>query len=422
MPGRRQGSALAAFEAVRNRHIPDFDRVHLPPYRSVVVTGGTGCIGTAMLRLLSNLGATRLSSISRRPPGPDALIPGVDYELADIRDSARIREILDRARPELVIHLAGQRRPDLAERHVSETITSNVFGTKSVLAAAGRSGVQSVVTASTGKALRYFAPEIYAASKKLAEYLVSQAPARWGVTCSTVRFTHVVDNSIVYGRLRRWAQAGQPVRLHAPGIGFYAQSAREAAQLLAAASSHRDGSPRSFALSDIGWPHDLLALARDVIEDEASTSSISFTGYQPGYEERLFPGTVDPLQSDRSPLFNAIEAERSGSLHSVESVSLHTDPDDAVDDALAAMEHCMEQSPDEASLRHTLHDTSVALLKRVFALSTPGELAGVCRLADGKVGEIPEHELVYRHLMEAAESAGALALTGSDAPSPGRMR
>ncbi len=408
LPLPRAVDALAAFEAVRDRGIPDFDQLQLALPESVIVTGGTGCIGTAVLELLRSRGVPRLTSISRRPPAPDRRVDRVDYRSADIRDAASLRQIMGTIHPGLVIHLAGQRQPALAEQQVGETVSANVLGTMSVLAAAGWAGVTSVVTASTGKALRYYAPEIYAASKKIGEYLVSQAPGWWGLSCSAVRFTHVVDNSLIYGRLRQWARAGQSIRLHAPGIGFYAQSAREAAQLLAIAARTVHAAPRLFALSDIGWPHDLSDLARGVVADEASTSTISFSGYEPGYEDRLYPGTFDPLQTDGSPLFNALEAGRAVSGLSgtfVESVPLQQDPDPAMDLALAVLERCWKNGADQAAVRTALHEASVALMQRTFAGSTAGELATICRLAFGKVGEIPEHDFVHRHLLAAAKAA-----------------
>ncbi len=408
LPPPRLADALGAFESVRDRAIPDFDQLQLPLPETVVVTGGTGCIGTAVLELLRGRGVPRLTSISRRPPAPHRRVDRVDYRSADIRDAASMRQIVGAIHPELVIHLAGQRQPALAEQQVGETVSANVLGTMSVLAAAGWAGVTSVVTASTGKALRFYAPEIYAASKKLGEYLVSQAPDWWGVSCSAVRFTHVVDNSLIYGRLRQWARAGQTIRLHAPGIGFYAQSAREAAQLLAIAARTVHAAPRLFALSDIGWPHDLVELARGVVADESSTSTISFSGYEPGYEDRLYPGTFDPLHADGSPLFNALEAGRAVSGLSgtfVESVPLQQDPDRGMDLALAVLERCWKNGADQTAVRTALHEASVALMQRTFAGSTPGELAAICRLAFGKVGEIPEHDFVHRHLLAAAKAA-----------------
>ena len=176
----KHGVALAAFRRTRERSIHNFPECASPPPSRVVVTGGTGCIGTAMLRHLQAEGVEHLTSISRRLPAPERRIRHVDYRTADIRDISRMQTTLQLKNPELVIHLAGQRQPALAERRVAETLSSNIFGTMSVLAAAGEAGVPRVVTASTGKALRFFASEVYTASKKVAEYLVAQGPARSG--------------------------------------------------------------------------------------------------------------------------------------------------------------------------------------------------------------------------------------------------
>ncbi len=177
--------------------MPDFEVPPLLVPNRVVVTGGTGCIGTALLQLLTRHGVAAVTSVSRRPPIAARRVDGVHYRLVDVRDFDGIERVLRRERPDLVIHLAGQRLPGLAEQHVAETLSTNVFGTKAVLAAAGAADVSRLVTASSGKALRFFASEIYAASKKLAEYLVSQAQEKWGISCATVRFTHVVDNSVI---------------------------------------------------------------------------------------------------------------------------------------------------------------------------------------------------------------------------------
>src|SRR6202050_3523851 len=198
---RRPRAALTNSRDVALRQIPDFAAQSLPLPDRVVVTGGTGCIGTVLLQLLTEHGVAAVASISRRPPQGIRRVDGVRYLLADVRDLESLRRIFLAERPDLVIHLAGQRLPALAEQNVAETLSSNVFGTQAVLEAAAVTDVGRVVTASTGKALRFFASEIYAASKKLGEYLVSQAHEQWDISCTTARFTHVVDNSDVHRRL-----------------------------------------------------------------------------------------------------------------------------------------------------------------------------------------------------------------------------
>jgi nucleoside-diphosphate-sugar epimerase len=408
---RRHGAALAEFRAVRDRGIQGFEHQQLDLPSRILVTGGTGCIGTAVLQLLGSLGVDHRTSVSRRPPAPERLVDGVKYHRADIRDYSAMQSVMESERPGLVIHLAGQRQPGLAERHVAEAVSSNVIGTKSVLASAGAAEVPRVVTASTGKALRFFAPEIYAASKKFAEYLVAQGPARWGVATSSVRFTHVVDNSLVHERLLRWARSGDVVRLHAPGLAFYSQSAREAAQLLlvTSASPAKPQLPSVAALTDIGWPHDLLDLALDVIEKEGGESSISFAGFEPGYENQIFPGTFDPLQYGHSPLFNVLEVKRLGLPAAelpFETVEMVQGASAGVDRAFDELESAYFAGERPSALRERLHHGSIAILKKTFAEAPLDDLRTVASIAEHKIGEAPEHVIVHQNLMAAIESAG----------------
>lgn len=408
---RRCGSALAQFKVVRDREIPGFQDAVRPLPAKIVVTGGTGCVGSSVLGLLNNLGVRDLTSFSRRPPARSRRRNRVHYRRVDVRDFPAIRAALSDLEPDLVIHLAGQRQPALAERRVAETISSNVFGTMSVLAAAGATGVPRVVTASTGKALRFFASEVYTATKKVTEYLVALGPERWGVATATTRFTHIVDNSIAYQRFRRWARSQAPVRLHAPGIAFYAQSAREAAQLLVASTWCEDAqTPAMTVLADIGWPHDLFDLALDVIEEEGSDSRICFAGYEPGYVDQIYPGTFDPLRDGCSPLINVLEAGRlvppPCQLAGIQRVELVPASVDAVDAALRDLESAWRQGAPTAELRAQLHLASVALLEKTFRTASPPDLVTVLSLARDRVGNTEDHRIIHRELEAAANELG----------------
>ena len=96
---------------------------------------------------------------------------------------------------------------------------------------------------------------------------------RRGCCCSAARFTHVVDNSIIYRRLRAWADAeAGTIRLHSPDIAFYVQSALESAQLLLLALTGAErGEFRVLAITDLGWPVTLLDLALGVLAASAAS-------------------------------------------------------------------------------------------------------------------------------------------------------
>lgn len=327
----------------------------------VLVTGGTGCIGSALLRELGGRSLARLASVSRGVTVPGAWLPGAEYLHADIRDRAALDRLLAGLRPDVIFHLAAQRDPARAEVEVHRTVSTNVLGTRNVLAAAAQAGVGQVVCASTGKALRPYSPDIYTASKRAAEWLGSAAA---GLAGGAARFTHVIDNSIIYQRLRAWAGGGV-VRLHGPQIGFYVQSARESAELLLVAGAGAGAGFRVHAIRDLGWPVSLLDLALGVLADTGSGAPIYFSGYDPGYEEVPFPGLYDPATAGEvSPLLNAVEAAVAGpsACPMVDAFPFQAAPDPRLDGLLTTLEEVCGRTRDPGPVRAALDELSWALL------------------------------------------------------------
>ena len=198
----------------------------------ILVTGGTGCVGSTLITQLAAFRPARIVSVSRGVTRGWPRHPGAEYLYADVRDQARMEALIGEIRPDLIFHVASQRDPGLAETLVHHTVTTNVLGTRSVLGAAAAAGTGQVVCASTGKALRPFSPDVYTASKRVAEWVAFGFAASGALPVSAVRFTHVVDNSIIHQRLQDWAASSAVIRLHSPQIAFYVQSAVESAQLL----------------------------------------------------------------------------------------------------------------------------------------------------------------------------------------------
>ena len=343
---------------------------------TILVTGGTGCIGAALMARLDEWYPGRLVSVSRGVTGGAPPHDRVEYVHADIRDRRAVGRLVTEIRPDAIFHLAAQRDPGLAEVEVHRTVSTNVLGTRNVLAAAAAAGVPQVVCASTGKALRPYSPDVYTASKRAAEWVAADTAAGGGLLCSAARFTHVVDNSIIYGRLRSWAAgpADRPIRLHGTSIAFYAQSARESAQLLL--SAFLGASPGEFrvhAITDLGWPVCLLDLALGVLAETGATVPVYFSGYDAGYEQVPFPGLYDPLTAgDVSPLLNAYEAITlvGQALPGADAFRLPFAADPRLHKTLAALDDTCARTHDPAPLRQELNELSWGLLGATLR-STP---------------------------------------------------
>jgi nucleoside-diphosphate-sugar epimerase len=281
--------------------------------KRILVTGGTGCIGAMLMAQLARVQPACLVSVSRGITRGWPRLPGAEYMQADIRDTDQLAAVFGRAKCDVVFHVAGQRDPGLAEHEVHRTVTTNVLGTRNVVSAAAATGVSHVVAASTGKAFRPYSGEVYTASKRAAEWLLSQAAERGLTACSAARFTHVIDNSIIHARLLGWCDGGL-IRLHSPDIAFYIQSARQSAQLLlAAAAGAQPGALRVHAINDLGWPVALVDVALGVLAQTGSPAPIYFSGYDRGYESEAFPALYDPMTAgDLSPLISAFEGPATG--------------------------------------------------------------------------------------------------------------
>ncbi len=343
----------------------------------IVVTGGTGCIGSVLLNELARYNPATIVSVSRGITIPTYITKGVEYTQADVRSKSALEEVLCKVKPDIIYHLAAQRDPSRAELETDRTFTTNVLGTRNVIETARASNVPQIVYASTGKAMRPFTSDVYAASKKMSEWLFSEAAEDDSVLYSGVRFTHVVDNSIILQRITQWANEVMPIRLHGSNIYFYVQSAREGAHLLLNAGLEAEaGKLKLQAIQDMELPISLTDLALGNLIKRGSSSPLYFTGYEEGYEETPYPGLYDPQSAgDLSPLINSFESPSAASslmCPQVDTFIFKTVPSRAVREQFTRFETACLQIRTPEALRSASDELSWELLKaRLAALSKP---------------------------------------------------
>ena len=391
---------------------------------TIMVTGGTGCIGSTLMAQVAKRGPARLVSVSRGNSDAWPGQPGAEYRQADVRDRGALEALIREVRPDVIFHVAAQREPARAEVEVHRTVSTNVLGTRNVLEAAEAAGVPQVVCASTGKALRPYSPDIYTASKRAAEWVASNVAGRGELLCSAARFTHVLDNSVIYRRLQGWAEDGvnrlhgdgQPqsvIRLHSATIAFYVQSALESAQLLLLAGlGAQRGEFRVHAITDLGWPVSLLDVALGVLIAAGSPTPIYFSGYDPGYEEVPFPGLYDPMTAgDVSPLMNAFEAAvgTSAPCPMVDAFRLEMAANPRPAKLLAALGEICDRTTDPDVVRGGLNEMSWALLDATLDAVPRRVLARAATLSHPHQGVMGAD---HRRVLEAIrDSAGLTAST-----------
>jgi len=117
-----------------------------------LVIGGSGYIGSRLVASLAAREATeRIAICDVRSPGPYR--PKVSFEYLDVRDAARVRCVMERERPDVLVHHAFILNPVKDERFMYDV---DVNGTHNVLDAAARTGVGQVLVTSSATAYGAF--------------------------------------------------------------------------------------------------------------------------------------------------------------------------------------------------------------------------------------------------------------------------
>jgi UDP-glucose 4-epimerase len=118
-----------------------------------VITGGSGYIGSRLVDLLERREDTEKIVICDVAPPKGGYRPHTEYERLDVRDRAAVRGVLDRVRPDVLVHLAFILNPT----HDEELAYSvDVNGTHNVLEAAAAAGTGQVLVTTSGVAYGAF--------------------------------------------------------------------------------------------------------------------------------------------------------------------------------------------------------------------------------------------------------------------------
>jgi len=343
----------------------------------VLVTGGAGCVGSHLIPLLFDLGATEIAiadiavktgSIGMGGTGEGLPTGQLATYQVDVRDAAALDTVFDQFKPHVVFHLASIREPGRAEAVVREAIETNVFGTRNVISACLRHGVEDAIYSSTGKCFAYVSDHVYTGSKKLAEAQWAAAARRSHSTrFRCTRFTHVMENGVVTQDIVDGIAKGL-VGLHGPDRYFNVQNLRQAGHLLVNALALAEQTPADgfWAAVDLGWPVNTLELALYLVQRSGKPVALHFLGVPKGYDEVFFRGQFCwSGETAYHPLVNALEApggfgDRSGTM-----VGARVQP--FSEDALATELDLLKKALDD----HTLDVLAVkaALVQAVCGLA-----------------------------------------------------
>lgn len=268
--------------------------------QTVMVTGAGGSIGSELCRQIARFAPAKLVLFEQSELALYAMeqeLPqcfpslAIDPVIGDVKDAARMADVMNEHRPAVVFHAAAYKHVPLMESgNAWEAVRNNVLGTHVVARAAQVAGVATFVMISTDKAVN--PTNVMGATKRLAEQVCQALQKPEGTRFVSVRFGNVLGSSgSVIPKFRQQIEAGGPVTVTHPEITRYFMSIPEAAQLVLQAGLMGQGG--EIVVLDMGEPVKIVDLARLMIRlsgHDESRIVIAYTGLRPGeklYEELL---------------------------------------------------------------------------------------------------------------------------------------
>jgi len=271
--------------------------------KRVMVTGAAGSIGSEIVRQVASFNPFNIILIDQaETPLHDMRLElqkkwidiNTNIIVADVGNATRMERIFAKTPPQYIFHAAAYKHVPMMEDNVSESIQTNVLGTKILADLAVKYGAQKFVMISTDKAVN--PSNVMGCSKRISEIYVQslsrhlEKNGQKTTQFITTRFGNVLgSNGSVIPLFREQIKNGGPLTVTHPEIIRYFMTIPEACQLVLEAGSMGKGG--EIYLFDMGKPVKILDLAKRMIRLSGSQNiKIEFTGLRHGeklYEELL---------------------------------------------------------------------------------------------------------------------------------------
>lgn len=271
--------------------------------KRVMITGAAGSIGSEIMRQVATFNPYKLILIDQaETPLHDIRLELIDKWrnldaetiVADIANPTRMESIFKEFRPQYVFHAAAYKHVPMMEDNVSESIQTNVAGTRILADLAVKYETEKFVMISTDKAVN--PTNVMGCSKRICEIYVQSLAKKLQKEGShvtqfiTTRFGNVLgSNGSVIPRFKDQIKHGGPVTVTHPEIIRYFMTIPEACRLVLEAGSMGNGG--EIYIFDMGKPVKIVDLAKRMISLSGRTDiKIEFTGLRHGeklYEELL---------------------------------------------------------------------------------------------------------------------------------------
>jgi len=210
--------------------------------KTLLITGGTGTFGNAVLRRYLHSDIAEIRIFSRDEKKQDDMRrrwtdPRVKFYIGDVRHEQSLKDAM--AGVDFVFHAAALKQVPSCEFFPIEAVRTNVLGAENLLNAAIAAGVKRVIVLSTDKAV--YPINAMGISKAMMEKLAvakSRVAGQTTVICCTRYGNVMASRGSVVPHFIRQIQAGQPLTVTDPHMTRFMMSIDGAVDLVLWAFEH----------------------------------------------------------------------------------------------------------------------------------------------------------------------------------------
>jgi UDP-glucose 4-epimerase len=204
---------------------------------TLLITGGTGSFGNAVLRrfILSDLDEVRVFSRDEKKQEDMRIAlnsPKVKFYIGDVRDISSLREATRGV--DYIFHAAALKQVPSCEFYPMEAVRTNVIGTDNLLQAAIENAVSRVIVLSTDKAV--YPINAMGMSKAMAEKVMVAksrvADSARTVLCATRYGNVMASRGSVIPLFVEQLLAGKPLTITDPSMTRFLMSLEESVDLV----------------------------------------------------------------------------------------------------------------------------------------------------------------------------------------------
>jgi len=205
--------------------------------KTIIITGGTGSFGNAVLRRFLNTDVKEIRIFSRDEKKQDDMRKlysnlKIKFHLGDVRDYESVANAMTGV--DFVFHAAALKQVPSCEFFPVQAVRTNILGAENVIRAAIEARAKKVIVLSTDKAV--YPINAMGMSKALMEKVMvaysRQQPETGTILCGTRYGNVMASRGSVIPLFIEQIKAGNPITITDPDMTRYLMSLEEAVELV----------------------------------------------------------------------------------------------------------------------------------------------------------------------------------------------